>query len=540
MKKLAFLVGCMASMGGLAGGVTLGCGGSGQITGTGGAGDACQPGTFRNCSCDSGGMGTQTCVDEGKMWGACVDCSTPFDAGNGSGGSDAAPTCGDNLCNGAENCVNCPNDCGDCPACSLAPSCTGASSVPSSPEALASFNNAGQTMYTSGVGLGEPPGMTDCSDPLLKMRASQVLVHKNGDPGSLEIFCLVQADDGQSSQLMLTPDYMNISDNNPPLVLSPAAGTFWGQAANGIKLSQFNITVTYQCFMVLQPGVLQSALTAISELRRRRGRHPGQPLRLGLRRRRRGGRGRGGARGDGHRRDAAPQRAADDRLERAPVAHQRQDLGDRADRQDDRGRPVRLLRELRLGLGARRRGVGLRGAQGADASDVRSSWASAGARFCSWRRSRSRPVRRAARSGPPGGQGGGSADRTTGATSVSAGAGGAATGSGGAPGTTTTGSSGASTAAGSSSSTTAGSGSSTTSGSSSTTAGSSSSTTASSSSSTTTSSGNPGCGAGTCSGCCESGACQQGLSNQACGKDGVACIDCSAESMNCLDGFCTQ
>jgi hypothetical protein len=274
MKKLAFLVGCIASLGGLASGATMGCGGTGEV-GAGGAGDSCQTGTFRDCNCASGGSGTQSC--DGGKWGACSECTVLFDAGNGSGGSDAAPECGDNICNGTENCVTCPADCGECPACALAPSCTGASSVPSSPMALASFNNNGQSMYTSGVGLGMPPDTTGCSDPLLKMRVSQVLVHKNGAPGSLELFCLVQADDGQSSQLMLTPDYMNISDNNSPLVLSPSAGTFWGEAVNGVKLSQFNITVTYQCYMVLTPGALQDALSAISNFAGAAASIPGNP-----------------------------------------------------------------------------------------------------------------------------------------------------------------------------------------------------------------------------------------------------------------------
>jgi hypothetical protein len=143
--------------------------------------------------------------------------------------------------------------------------------------ALPSFNNMGQTTYTSGgpspdggAGFGDPNALNVCSYPLLKMRVSDFVIHKNGSPSSLEFFCLVQADDGQSSTLMLSPDYMNISDGNPPLTLAPAAGTFWGEASSadggpiGVKLSQFNITVTYQCFMVLQPGALQKVLGAIA------------------------------------------------------------------------------------------------------------------------------------------------------------------------------------------------------------------------------------------------------------------------------------
>jgi hypothetical protein len=185
--------------------------------------------------------------------------------------------CGDGIGNGTETCFGCPADCGDCPACSLSPSCTGAASVPSSPMALASFNNDGMTMYTSGVGLGPPIASTDCSYPLLKMRVSQVVVHKNGAPGSLELFCLVQAQDATSSQLMLTPDYMNVSDDNAPLILSPAAGTFWGEAVSGIKLSQFDITVTYTCFMETTPDALQTVLMSLSSAANAGAAIPGNP-----------------------------------------------------------------------------------------------------------------------------------------------------------------------------------------------------------------------------------------------------------------------
>ena len=290
MKKIARSLAWFALTGGFAGGICIGCGSSGQTTMlTGGAGGgtgtsvstgagtgggpakACAVGDFRNCTCGSEN-GTQTCEANAK-WSVCNCIGTPPDAGN----SDAPAVCGDNVCAPSESCVTCPADCGQCPACSLSPSCTGASSVPGDPMALASFNNAGQTMYTSGMGFGDPMGDVLCSDPLLKMRVSQVQVHKNGASGSLEMFCMVQADDGQSSQLMVTPDYMNLSDNNQPLLLSPAAGTFWGEAVNGVKLSQFNITVTYQCFMVTTPDALQSALTAIAGVAGAGAAIPGNP-----------------------------------------------------------------------------------------------------------------------------------------------------------------------------------------------------------------------------------------------------------------------
>jgi hypothetical protein len=118
---------------------------------------------------------------------------------------------------------------------------------------------------------------TMCSYPLLEMRVSQIQIHQNGAPDSLEMFCMVGADDGQSSQLMLTQDYMNLADNNPALVLAPAAGTFWGESVNGVKLSQFNITVTYQCYIVTQPTAFQNALTAIAGLAGAGAAIPGNP-----------------------------------------------------------------------------------------------------------------------------------------------------------------------------------------------------------------------------------------------------------------------
>jgi hypothetical protein len=259
MKKLAHVFATLALTGTLAAGVAVGCGASGQTAAGGGS---CEVGDSRQCSCGLLESGTQDCGSSG--WSACA-CG----AGGGTpdAGSDAAAVCGDGVCETTETCVNCPADCGDCPACSYSPSCTGASSVPSDPTALPSFDNAGQSTYACGTGFGLSPAQTMCSYPLLKMRVSQIQVHKNGAPGSsLEMFCMVQADDGQgSSQLMLTPDYMNLSDDNPPLVLSPSAGGFWGSAANDqVKLSQFSITVTYQCFMVTTPGALQNALNAIA------------------------------------------------------------------------------------------------------------------------------------------------------------------------------------------------------------------------------------------------------------------------------------
>jgi hypothetical protein len=268
MKKLAHAFALVLFGAGIASGASAGCSGTGEVippqtsstTSTTTSTAACDDGNFRHCDCPAGPEGTQACSN--GTWGECL-CDTPIlDAGQPEA---AAPACGDSACNGDETCATCPADCGACPACTLAPTCTGASSVPSSPTALPAFDNAGQSLYSSGVGMGTPPDQqTECSNPLLKMRLQQVKVHENGASHDTEIFCMIQADDGQSSQLVLTQSFQNVADDNPPLVIAPSAGTFWGEAVNGVKLSQFNITITYQCYIVLTPGTLEKALGAIA------------------------------------------------------------------------------------------------------------------------------------------------------------------------------------------------------------------------------------------------------------------------------------
>ena len=45
----------------------------------------------------------------------------------------AGPTCGDNVCNGGEDCQTCASDCGACLPCNYSPTCMDASGAPASP-----------------------------------------------------------------------------------------------------------------------------------------------------------------------------------------------------------------------------------------------------------------------------------------------------------------------------------------------------------------------------------------------------------------------
>lgn len=264
MNKWAWLLGVLLA----------GCGASGDAD-TGSTSGSCVAGSSRACTCD-GGKGTQTC--SGGAWTACA-CSL-LDAAVVDAKSDAPAECGDLYCEAdkGETCELCPVDCGECPKCDLAPTCTGAFSVPTQTKALSDFDNDGKTSYVSGVGMGVPPSATSCTAPKLKIRVASITVNLNGTGWSdLDMFCMVEANDGVSSELIVSPAEKGLGDHAPPITLSPAEGTFWGQDVGSVKQSQFNITITYRCFQMDDNGALTSALDAIAQAAGGVGQVPGNP-----------------------------------------------------------------------------------------------------------------------------------------------------------------------------------------------------------------------------------------------------------------------
>lgn len=178
---------------------------------------------------------------------ASPDTGSGFDVADDVPTSDAPPKCGDLVCNGTETCETCPRDCGKCPKCDLAPSCTGAIAVPTTSTELPGFNNEGKSLYVCGVGLGEAASNTTCLDPRLRMRIRQINITKNGVwPGSLDMYCIVNASDGSTSEVAVTPLQKGLSDGNPPLIFDPNVALFWGQKE--LRTTTNNLTITYRCF----------------------------------------------------------------------------------------------------------------------------------------------------------------------------------------------------------------------------------------------------------------------------------------------------
>jgi hypothetical protein len=247
-------------------GLAIGCSNGGSTTygtptdgGADGNAPVCASGATQSCACPDNQMGTQTCSSIG--WGAC-DCTL----------SDAPYTgpqvCGDGICSGTENCETCPVDCGQCASCGLAPTCTNGASLPASFTPLDSFDctdtDGGAPRCGVGIDAGPPIQDTDCLAPQLKIGLADIRVILNGVGGSLTMFCMIGSDDGHTSELIITPQQTNIPDHASPILIPTAEGTFWGQDTGSPKLSQFPLTLSYQCFEVDSGSAWQSVLGAIA------------------------------------------------------------------------------------------------------------------------------------------------------------------------------------------------------------------------------------------------------------------------------------
>jgi hypothetical protein len=186
----------------------------------------------------------------------CADAGEQLDAP----GNDGPTTCGDGRCAGGETCLSCSLDCGQCPACALAPSCSNALGAPSNPTPRPDLDQ-GVALPDAGTDAGVPsalPGADGCQNPQLRMRIVDITTYS----GSGTTFCIVDANDGATSEVAITPQSKALSDGET-FYFDPATSMFWGQT--GLHTTTNNLTITYNCFLVVDNSAWSSALQALGQ-----------------------------------------------------------------------------------------------------------------------------------------------------------------------------------------------------------------------------------------------------------------------------------
>ncbi len=197
------------------------------------AGADCNPNDAVTCLCASGDPGIKVCATDGSKFGSCV-CQ---DAGPG--------TCGDTRCSSAETCRTCPKDCGVCPKCASAPTCTGAEGVPSSTTPRLDLYVADKPYKEFPKSDGGVPSFSNqgCDDAQLRIRLEKVKTYKGGS----ELYCVINATDGKTSEVAITPKTKALKDGET-YSFAPDVGLFWGQ--KDLKATSSNLTITYNCVRV--------------------------------------------------------------------------------------------------------------------------------------------------------------------------------------------------------------------------------------------------------------------------------------------------
>jgi len=181
---------------------------------------------------------------------------------------DTAPRCGDGVCaRGQETCETCPLDCNACPRCDMAPSCTGALSVPLSTTPLAACNNDAngtlRTNYACGTDLGVAPSATTCADPRLRIRVREISIQRGFFDLPRNLYCAISAEDGRHAELLLlAPREVAGNRNTTRINVPPSAGLLWGQG--DLYRSISNITITYGCFLASSGAAAQRVLDDIA------------------------------------------------------------------------------------------------------------------------------------------------------------------------------------------------------------------------------------------------------------------------------------
>jgi hypothetical protein len=206
------------------------------------------------CAAESTG-GFEPCEGDGC---AVQDGGLQFDGG--LGGEAGSPACGDGLCNGGETCETCSLDCHECPACALAPTCSNALGLPSHPTPRPDLF-IGTSSPDAGADAGVPnalPGQNGCQNAQLRLRIAKITASSGG--GTLS--CIVSADDGATSEVATTTRTKKLGDKES-FAFDVGTSLFWGQT--DLHTTTNNLTITYNCFEIVDNTAWSSALDALGK-----------------------------------------------------------------------------------------------------------------------------------------------------------------------------------------------------------------------------------------------------------------------------------
>jgi hypothetical protein len=209
------------------------------------------------------GMGGNSAPDAGEDTG-----STPLPA---IPTPEAGPAvCGDGACSGGESCETCSLDCAVCPACTLAPSCSEAVGLPVNPTPRLDLY-LGESV-DAGLDASVPsalPGNDGCQDAQLSLRVAQITAYSGGG----QIYCIISSTDGVWSDAALTGRTKDLGSGES-YAFDPTSSIFWGGTGGGdggggagtttFHTTSDNLTITYNCFLVVDNAAWTAALNALA------------------------------------------------------------------------------------------------------------------------------------------------------------------------------------------------------------------------------------------------------------------------------------
>jgi hypothetical protein len=121
--------------------------------------------------------------------------------------------------------------------------------------------NLGDDAVDAGPDASAPPsalpGEDGCQNAQLRLRVSQITTYAGG----AQVYCVISSSDGVNSEAALTTKTKSLGSGES-FSFDPTSSVFWGQ--NSLHPTTDNLTVTYNCFKVVDNSGWAAALGALS------------------------------------------------------------------------------------------------------------------------------------------------------------------------------------------------------------------------------------------------------------------------------------